>query len=139
MREYQKPLLEIEKFLSNVTVASCDRVQSGTETTYDPQQIDCIISTTDVVFANGQTDCTHEVDITNTNDTSYKFVEYDSDNDGTRELWFCWKGKGSSQTRPTENQVAQLQAICAAAGITNAQGWHAGKAVGTIINLYTAS
>lgn len=91
MRKYQKPLVEVEKFLPNVVVAACNSFLEGEETTYTAQEVKCVINSSDWIFIEGTTGCKHVVDPSITDGSTYRFTMYDGDGDGLKSYTFAGK------------------------------------------------
>lgn len=132
-RRYTKPVMDVERFMPNVAVASCDRLPAGTEYTYEPQTVDCVVTSSDVIFTAGTVGCVHQVD-PNGAGLDYQFITYEG------QLYFAWIGPSGGGG----GNMEQLQRILRAGGIRdyNAGGgkvWHAGPATKTLTQLYSHS
>lgn len=131
-RRYIKPVMDVERFMPNVAVASCDRLPAGTEYTYEPQTVDCVVTTSDVIFTVGTAGCVHQVD-PNGGDSRYRFITYNG------QLYFAWVGPSGGG-----GNMDLLKDILRAGSIYNInvggnEVWHAGPATKTLTQLYSHS
>lgn len=132
-RNYTKPVMDVERFVPNVAVASCDRLPAGEEYTYEPQTVACVVTSSDTIFTVGTSGCLHEVD-PNSSSTTYKFITYNS------QLYFAWVGPSGGGG----GDMTLLQNILKEGGIANVSAgkgkvWHAGPANATLTQLYSHS
>lgn len=131
--KYEKPRMDVETFTLNAAVASCNRLPAGTEYTYEPQTVDCVVTTSDVIFTAGTVGCVHQVD-PNGGDNTYRFITYEG------QLYFAWVGPSGSGG----GNMDLLQKILRAGGIRDYnvgrnKVWHAGPATKTLTQLYSHS
>lgn len=121
--KYVKPAFNVTKFDLNETVAACDRVVTGTETTkvYEQQSIDCIIGNQQETVFNAASGCS-------TAANQWGVTEYE----GTMYfVWYTYAGDTGSGGAPSQSATNKLNTIVSAAGFTAGPGWHYGEVTST--------
>lgn len=112
MKTYNKPDFFVNEFEPSESVASCQKVVTGTQvtTTYPAQSVTCAIGgQSEVVFNSGTTGC-------NTSASKYAFGYYDG------VYYFCWYADtGMSGTTPTNAQKALMASVT---GVSDPRNWH---------------
>lgn len=123
MREYKKPLVEIERFVANVAVAGCTSKVTGTETTkvYEKQNVYCIIGSQNETVFNNTSGCS-------TSANKYGVTEY---NEKMYFVWYTYAGDTGSGGAPSASETNKLNAIVKKAGFEAGPGWHYSEVTGT--------
>lgn len=114
--KYVKPAFNVTKFDLNETVAACDRVVTGTETTkvYEEQTVYCTVG--------GQTE--HVFNATSGCSTSAQkwFVK---ENNGTMYFFWYTGDTAGSNNRPSQAQQEFMESM------GGGQGWHYSEVTST--------
>lgn len=131
--KYVKPDLYVEEFELNTNIAACNRLPTGNYE-YKATEIDCVVTTSDVIFTATTNGCDHDVDPNNSG-SGYMWVTYND------TLYFCWTSNLSSGGG---GDMDLLKDILAAGGVSDVMVgdgyvWHAGPATDYMKQLWSHS
>ena len=141
MKAYNKPEFYVAEFRMNDVVASCDRLPTG-DYEYQKTTIDCLASTSDVIFNSTSIGCEHVVDPSK-NGTDYAWFQ-----DTKREyadvpddvLYFGWaNNKMEGRPDPNNKLFNALHDIFSSLLNTTDKVIHVGEASGYLQQLYSHS
>lgn len=117
MKRYVKPSFMVTEFNMTDTVASCDRLVIGTETTtvYEKQYVHCIIGNQSETVFNSASGCT-------TSSTKWGVTDY---NGKTYFVWYTYAGDTAGGA-PSQNstEIRILNALVTQLGQQAGSGWH---------------
>lgn len=122
MKRYVKPSFMVTEFNMTDTVASCDRLVIGTETTkvYEQQSVHCIIGNQLETVFNDSSFCS-------TSSSKWGVTDY---NGKTYFVWYTYAGDTAGGA-PGKNETATLDALVKQLGQNPGSGWHYSEVTGT--------
>lgn len=129
--KYMKPEMYIEEFELNASVAACDRLPTGQTAIAKSVTVQCVATTSDVIFNSVDIGCEHIVDPAGGTD-EYIFFDYtDTDNNPGSGLYFCWNN--NKMDGPGTAAIEELREAAGLERLNSSGVWHAGPVTGTYL------